>query len=139
MAEGDGAVGLGKWRLLLPAFGFLAAHLAEHSYIAAEGQQADLPAGPGAIGPAEDLGAEADGEDLHPHAIPARDEIVAELVDEDEDSQDAQEWQSIVDQQGERIHLPTLFAPDAFTDRGVHPHPHVGLRIAAPGLNPACI
>ena len=136
VAEGDGPIGLGEGRLLLPAFSFLARHLAEHPDIAAEGQQADLPAGPGAIGPAEDLRAESDGEDLHPHAIPARDKVVAELVDEDENGQNAQERQPIVDQHSERIHRPTLFAPDAFTDRGGPSRPPTSVENRCPRLEP---
>ena len=65
--------------------------IAEHLDVAAERDGAELPARAGAIVPAEELRAEADREDLDAHAVAARDQIVAELVNEDQDGQDDQE------------------------------------------------
>ena len=67
------------------------AHVADELHIAAERQPADLPAGAPLVGPAGDLAAEADRKALRPDAEPARDEIMAELVDEDERPERRQE------------------------------------------------
>ena len=60
------------------------AHVADELHIAAERQPGDLPARALAVGPAEQLAAEADREDLRRDAEQAGDEIMAELVEEDE-------------------------------------------------------
>ena len=64
--------------------------VAEKLHVAAERNGGDLPAGAVAIGEAEQLRAETDGKDQHPHAAPARDQEMAELVEEHDDAQDEQ-------------------------------------------------
>ena len=59
-------------------------HVAGELDIAAERQPADLPARAAPVGPAGDLAAEADREDVGLHPEQAAGEIMAELVDEDQ-------------------------------------------------------
>jgi hypothetical protein len=61
--------------------------VAEHLDVTAERDGAELPAGAGAVPPAEDFGAEADREYLDPHPVPPGDQVVAELVNEHEHRQ----------------------------------------------------
>ena len=87
-------VGAGWRRLaLLRTEALLAVHLDE----AAQRYGADLPSRARPIGAAEQLGAEADRKDLDGDAAPAGNQIVAQLVDEDEDRQDNEERQNPVD------------------------------------------
>src|SRR5262249_40740333 len=135
--EGDRLVGLGELGAFLALLLGLR-RLAKHAHIAAEGQQADLPARARAIGPAEELRAEADREDLDPHAIPARDKVVAELMDKDEHGQHTKKRKPVVDQHGERIHRPNS-SPDATTDRGAKQTRTAVDESLPPALNTACI
>src|SRR5687767_14271572 len=59
-------------------------HVADKADIAAQRQPADLPARASAVGPPCDLAPEADREGLRADAEPAADEVMAELVEEDE-------------------------------------------------------
>src|SRR5207245_1063614 len=70
--------------------------VAEHLDVAAKRDRAELPTGPGPIPPAEQFRAEADREDFDPDAVAARDQIMAELVNKDEDRQHHQENANIV-------------------------------------------
>ena len=65
--------------------------VAEHLDVSAERDEAEFPSGLGAIGPAEYLLAESDGENLDPHAIAPSDQEMAHLVHEDQNRQDNQE------------------------------------------------
>src|SRR5271165_773144 len=56
----------------------------EHLYVAAERDRAEFPAGSGAIPPAEQLRSEADRKHFDAHPVPARNYVVAELVDKHE-------------------------------------------------------
>ena len=67
--------------------------VAEHLDIAAERDRAELPARPGAVPPAEQLRPEADRKDFDPHPVPARDQVMAELVDKNEHGQNDDEPQ----------------------------------------------
>ena len=67
------------------------AHVADELHIAAERKPGDFPARSLAIGPAEDLVAEADRKGFRRDLEQARDEIVAELVKEDERAERANE------------------------------------------------
>src|ERR1700730_6692331 len=64
--------------------------VAEHLDVAAERDRAELPAGAGPVPPAEQLRPEADREDLDLDPVAARDQIMAELVNKDEDRQHQQ-------------------------------------------------
>ena len=64
--------------------------VAEELDVAAERNGGNLPAGAVAIVEPEQLAAEADGEDQNPHAVPARDQKMAELVEEHHDGQNEQ-------------------------------------------------
>ncbi len=61
--------------------------VAEHLDVAAERDRAEFPAGAGAVPPAEQFRAEADREDFDPDPVAARDQVMAELVNKDEDRQ----------------------------------------------------
>ena len=64
--------------------------VAEHLHIAAERYETEFPACLGPIGPSEDLRAEADGKDFDADPVAARHEVVAHLMDEDQDGQNDQ-------------------------------------------------
>ena len=66
-------------------------HVADELHIAAERQPSDLPAGAEPVGPAENLVSETDREHFGADVEPARDKIVAELVEEDERADHAHE------------------------------------------------
>src|SRR5205814_2292578 len=66
-------------------------HVADELHVAAEREPGDLPARALLVGPAEQLAAETDREDLGRDTEQARDEIVAEFVEEDERAQSAYE------------------------------------------------
>ena len=70
--------------------------VAEHLDVAAERDRAELPTGPGAVPPTEQFRAEADREDLDPHPVAARDHVMAELVNKDEDRQHHQENANVI-------------------------------------------
>ena len=71
--------------------------IAEELYIAAQGNQAQLPACPGTrIGPSPHFGAEADGKDIHLHPVPAGHQKVPHLVNEHDDGQDQQKNHHVV-------------------------------------------
>ena len=66
-------------------------HVADELDVAAERDGAELPARAVAVVEAEEFRAEADRERLDADAAPAADEVVAHLVDEDDDRQHEQE------------------------------------------------
>src|SRR5690606_20918626 len=65
--------------------------LAEHLHVAAEGNDAELPAGAVAVGVAEQFGPESHRECLAAHAAAARHHEVPHLVHEHDDGQDEDE------------------------------------------------
>src|SRR6516164_2225455 len=67
----------------------------EHLDVSAERDRAEFPTRPGAVPPAEHLGTKTDREDFDPHSVPARDQVVAELVNEDEHGKNDQERNDI--------------------------------------------
>src|SRR6185312_7590068 len=67
------------------------AHVANEFDVAPERQPGDLPASALPVGPADQLASEADGKGLRRNAEQPPDEIVAELMEEDERSQRANE------------------------------------------------
>src|SRR3546814_14955773 len=68
--------------------------IAEHLHVAAERNEAEFPACARPVVPAEDLRPEADGEHLDADVVPARDQVVAEFVDEHQDGEHGQERQA---------------------------------------------
>ena len=72
--------------------------VAEHLYIAAEWNRAKFPARSRAIPPAKQLRSETDRKYFDPHPIPARDYIMAELVDKHEHREDHHEAQDGIEQ-----------------------------------------
>src|SRR5207244_12676255 len=64
--------------------------------VAAERDCAEFPPGPGTVPPTEQFRAEADREDLDPHPVAARDQVMAELVNKDEDRQHQQENANVI-------------------------------------------
>jgi hypothetical protein len=89
--EADLAFGLvhgGERRLVRHARGVL---VAEEFHIAAQRDGGELPTGAVAVREADELAAEADREHQDPHAAPACDHEVPELVEEHHDRQDEQE------------------------------------------------
>jgi len=72
--------------------------VAEHLYIAAEWDHAEFPARSRAIPPAKQLRSETDRKHFDPHPIPARDYIVAELVDKHEHRENHHEPQDGIEQ-----------------------------------------
>ena len=72
--------------------------VAEEFHIAAERDGRDFPARAVAVVEAGNLGTEADREDQHPDAAPARHQKMAELVEEHDDGQDEQERHHIADE-----------------------------------------
>ena len=60
-------------------------------YVAAERNGGELPAGSVAVGEAQQFRAETDRKSHDPHAIPARDQEMAEFVEENHDGEDEQE------------------------------------------------
>ena len=59
-------------------------HVPDEADVTAKRQPADLPASASPIGPAGDLPPETDGENVGPNPEPARDEVMAKLVEEHE-------------------------------------------------------
>ena len=86
MEEAGGARSRSCWprRLVGHARGIV---VAEKLHIAAERDGRKLPAGAMAIVEADDFGTETHRKSEHPHAAPARDEEMAELVEEDDNGQ----------------------------------------------------
>src|SRR5260221_170126 len=78
--------------------------VAIHLAVAAKRYRAQLPARPGAVVPAKDLGAEADREDLDAHAIAARDQVMPELVHEDQHGEDDKKWDDVAQSAGKDAH-----------------------------------
>ena len=72
--------------------------IAKHLYIAAEWDHAEFPARSCAIPPAKQLRSETDRKHFDPHSIPARDDVVAELVDKHEHREDHHEPQHGIEQ-----------------------------------------
>src|SRR6185437_12860025 len=105
--EGDFAL-LGGHRLELARRHRRGIGIAEHFHIAAERHQAEFPARAGAVVPAENLRAEADREHLDAHAVPARDEVVAELVHEHQHRQNDDEWNEVIEAAGQKAHESNL-------------------------------
>ncbi len=94
---------------LLAAFQVVG-RLAEHAHIAAQRQQAELPARAVSVGEAEQLAAEADREDLDPDAAPAGDQEMAELVDEDQRASDRTRNQKPLREISATISMPSFAA-----------------------------
>ena len=69
--------------------------VAEELHVAAERDGGELPAGAVAVVEADEFRAETDRKSQHPHAAPARDQEVAELVEEHDDRQDEQKRDDI--------------------------------------------
>ena len=68
--------------------------IAEHLDVAAEGNQAEFPTSTVAVGVAEKLPPETDGEDIDPNPAAPRHPIVTQLVHEDQDGQDYEKGQA---------------------------------------------
>ena len=77
-------------------------HVADELDVAAERDRAQLPARAAPVVEADQFRAEADRERLDADAAPAADQIVAHLVDEDDDRQHEQERHDGADQQAVR-------------------------------------
>ena len=98
---------MGQWLVLEALPSFLLGHfglavgrardtaIAEELDVAAERDPAHFPAGAGAVGPADNLPAEADRKYRHPDLAPARDQVVPELMDKHQAGQHDQKWQSV--------------------------------------------
>ena len=90
MEEAVAALGLGHagdGGLVRHARGIV---IAEKLHVAAERNRRKLPAGAVAIVEADNFRAETHRKSEHPHAAPARDQEVAELMEEDDDAQSEQ-------------------------------------------------
>ncbi len=104
VVKGDRALGLGHRRQIGRGHRRRIG-VAEHLDVAAQGHRAEFPTRSGAVVPAEELGAETNREYLDANAVPARHDVMAELVDEDEDGQDDKKPEHyIADAAGERTH-----------------------------------
>src|SRR3546814_17557874 len=90
--------------------------IAEHLHVAAERNEAEFPACARPVVPAEDLRPEADGEHLDADVVPARDQVVAEFVDEHQGGEHGQERQAEAVKTSKKIHAlqrsPTVIHPD---------------------------
>src|SRR4029079_1007028 len=83
-AQGEGTITvLGRDRVLVDRAAYRA-HVADEAHVTAQRQPADFPARALLVGPAGDFMAESDREGLGRTAQPARQQIVAELMKEDE-------------------------------------------------------
>src|SRR5216683_432697 len=69
--------------------------VAEHLDVPAERDRAELPARAGAVPPAEQLGTKSDREHLDLYPIAPGDQVMAELVDEHENSEDHQKHDDV--------------------------------------------
>src|SRR5579875_2827194 len=78
--------------------------VAEHLDVAAERDRAHFPAGADPVGPAEQLRPEADREGLDPDLVPARHQVMAQFVDEDEHRQDDEERHHIAEATSQKTH-----------------------------------
>src|SRR4029079_3967628 len=87
--------------------------------VAAERDPGEAPARAVLVGEAEDLAAEADGEIPHPDAAPARDQEMAELVNDDDRGEHEEEHNRVdcdvvqssnplIDKSHVCLHSPTL-------------------------------
>ena len=77
----------------MPASAFRIRHargilVAEEFHVAAERNGGDLPARAVAVVKADEFGPEADGKHQNPHAAPARDQEMPELVEEHDQAED---------------------------------------------------
>ena len=100
MDKADLAIGVGHRRnrgLIRNAGGVF---VAEELDVAAERNRGNLPARSVAVIESEQLRTEADGEDEDLNAIPARDQKMAELVEEHHDGQDEQKGKQRVQDPG---------------------------------------
>src|SRR6266567_407099 len=81
--------------------------IAEHLHVSADRDQAELPARAGAVGPAEQLRAETDGENLDFDAIAPGREIVPQLMYENQDREDDQKWKDLAFDEGKAVGEPS--------------------------------
>ena len=72
--------------------------VAEELHIAAERDRRDLPAGAMAVVETGQFRPETERESQHPHARPAGDQEMAELMEENDDGQDEQEGNDVTDE-----------------------------------------
>src|SRR3546814_494408 len=92
--------------------------VAEHLHVAAERNQAELPAGAGLVVPAEELRPEADGEHLDPHTVPAGHQVVAQLVDKHQGREHGQEREPVAVESSREIHDLELCPSVTYQDMG---------------------
>ncbi len=91
-------------------------------YVAAQRQPRELPDRADAVPPRGDGTAEADGEHLNVHPAPARREVVAELMDEDQNAKDHKEGEAGAEEIGD--HVQHSFGPVWFLYSAVGRNAH---------------
>ena len=96
--------------------------IAEHLDVAAKRDRADLPAGTGPVGTAEQFGTEADREGFDPHPVAPRYPVVPQLVNEHEHGQHDQERNDVGPQTAEEFHWFSTARGSGFVVSPGHDH-----------------
>src|SRR5260370_6430183 len=81
--------------------------VAKHLHVSADRDQAELPARAGSVGPAEQLRAETDGEDLDFDAIAPGREVVPKLMHANQGREDDQKRKDLAFDKGEAVGEPS--------------------------------